>query len=133
MGVMLHKTRTLSLWFFANLMLVGCAAKPPVISYATPEDTFKTWHAAVGRLDLVTVVASYAESAQPKLRKEIAATSLEGLKAMQMETKNTDFEIEKVVYEENHAFLRVLRKIRDESEVEVINMIKEPGGWKLLP
>jgi hypothetical protein len=102
-------------------------------SFATPEETFATWRQSVERLDLETLMACYASGAQPVVRKEISTTSKEGIKAMQTETKDTTFEIQKIVFEDNRAYLRVERKKAGTSEIEVVNMIKETDGWKLLP
>ena len=115
------------------IFLVGCSPAPIFKSYQTPEETFKTWRQAVERLDLQAVTDCYAVGAQPGLRKEIVATSKEGLEAMQRETRDTTFEIQKIVFENRRAYLRVERKRQGTSEIEVVNMVKEAGGWKILP
>ncbi|MBN8555537.1 MAG: hypothetical protein J0L93_08845 [Deltaproteobacteria bacterium] len=115
------------------VFLMGCAAAPIFKSYQTPEDTFKTWRQAVERLDLQAVTECYAVGAQPGLRKEIVTTSKEGLEAMQRETRDTTFEIQKIIFEDRRAYLRVERKRKGTTEIEVVNMVKESNGWKLLP
>lgn len=114
--------------------LASCAAKGPVkVSYDTPEDTFLTWKAAARNMDMKALLDSYARSARPSLEQELARSSEEALKAMQKETRSTKFVIEKVVYEDSIAYLRVVRQKKSSREVEVLTMVKEGANWKLLP
>jgi len=113
--------------------LSGCVASFHVASYDTPEKTFDTWRYAARNLDISTLLSTYAKSARPSIESDLAKSSKEALKSMQDEAKNTDFKIEKIVYEDNLAYLRVLRKVKNQNEVEVLTMIKEGDKWKLLP
>ncbi len=111
------------------------ACTPAVItrSYKTPEETFETWRQAAERLDFETLIACYAASARPGVRKDIAATSEEGLRAMRDETRKTKFKIEKIVYEKDKAYLRTSRRIPGGDDIEVLVMIKEGQDWRLVP
>jgi len=126
-----------SLWLLTTasllILLSACAVKKIEPNYSDPHQTFRTWQQASRLLDFEILIESYATSAQEKLRKKIASTSFEGIKAMQKEARKTKFKIEKVVYEDNHAYLRIRRKKGRQSEIEVIKMIKEGPDWKLLP
>ncbi len=84
-------------------------------------------------LNLENIVRSYSKDSQAGLRQEINETSPEGLKAMQKETAETQFEIQKVVFETNRAYLRVQRTRDKEVEIEIVNMVREGSDWKLLP
>jgi len=113
---------------------LGCASKaPPKISFGSPEETFASWKSSVERLDTDALISCYAQASRDGMRDEIRSTSQDGLKAMQRETKETKFEIEKVVYEGHRAFLRVQRSYKGARDIEVINMILENGGWRLVP
>lgn len=115
------------------LLVSACTTAVMTASFKTPEETFRTWKNAAERLDLETLVSCYAAATQPDLRREISANSSEGLKAMQRETQDTQFRIEKVVYEDHRAYLRVIRKRGAAEEVEIVNMIKEGMNWRLVP
>ncbi len=104
-----------------------------VPTYGTPQETFDTWRAAVDRLDLETVIACYADSAKPGIRQEIQTSTKDGLEAMRNESKNTDFKVEKIIYEGSKAYLRVKRSLGPVEEIEVLSMTLENGGCKLLP
>jgi len=104
---------------------------PP--NYSTPGNTFETWRQAVEDLNFEVLISTYTNASQDNLRKEIARTSFEGLKAMQKETRRTRFAVEKIVYEDDHAFVRVSRRRGRRNEIEILRMIKEDGRWKLLP
>ena len=135
----------LSVVLISTSFLSGCAlfekkesSSAPKISsraprYTSPEETFESWRQAAIQLDLEALVNSYAKDAQPGLRQEINSSTSEALKAMQRETRETEFAIEKIVYENNRAYLRVKRKINKSVEIEVLTMTKEESGWKLLP
>jgi len=117
------------------IFVAGCAAKNRKIdaNYSDPYKTFETWRQAAEALEFEILIESYASSSQDKLRKEIASTSLEGIKEMQREARKTKFKVEKVVYEDNRAYVRILRKRGRSNEIEIIRMIKEGPDWKLLP
>jgi hypothetical protein len=115
------------------IVLSACTQAPISMSFQTPEDTFKTWRQAAERLDLETLVTCYSQPMQSSFRKEISANSAEGLKAMQRETQETEFKIEKIVYEDKKAYLRVVRHRGTAAEIEILNMIKEGTDWKLIP
>lgn len=67
------------------------------------------------------------------MRREIEQTSEEGLRSMRDETRKTKFEIQKIVYEKDRAYLRTIRKLRNQEDLEVVVMLKEGREWKLLP
>lgn len=115
------------------LFVGACTASKMIVSYATPEETFRTWEYAAHHLDLDVLVSTYAETSQSSLRQEMVITSSEGLKAMQEEVRLTKFKIEKIIYEGNRAYLRVQRSHEGTSEVEVVTMVKEGLDWKILP
>jgi len=115
------------------VFLTACAAKKPVISFGSPEETFATWREAVERLDTEVLIQCYVESAKPAMRDEIKSSSREGLAAMQRETEQTKFLIEKIVYEGPKAYLRITRSLNGAQDIEVINMILEQGAWKIVP
>jgi len=127
-----HKFSVLAL-FLSGLVWTGCAAKKTEISYETPEKTFRTWKQAASKLDMKSLLESYAVSARPSIEDELARSSKEALMAMQKEAKDTNFTIEKIVYENNMAYIRIRRDRSKMSEIEVLTMVKESGGWKLLP
>lgn len=114
-------------------MGMGCVKAPIVKSFQTPEQTFETWREAARRLDLETLLACYASGAQSQMRKEISSNSEEGLKSMQKEAEDTDFKVEKIVFEDKRAYLRVSRKRAKAEDIEVINMVKEGPDWKIIP
>ena len=115
-------------------MLISACAHPKFVpSYATPQDTFRTWKHAAARLDYNLLVSTYVHSAKDKLLNELSNETDQGLRAMQIEARDTNFSVEKVVYENRVAYLRVLRKRGRRAEIEVVRMIKERGSWKLLP
>ncbi|MDB5036890.1 MAG: hypothetical protein JWQ35_418 [Bacteriovoracaceae bacterium] len=122
-------------WIFVLCVLFCGACTPARIlkSFKTPEETFETWRQAAVRLDFETLIACYASDARPSMRKDIEQTSTEGIQEMQREAKNTQFKIEKVVYQKDRAFLRALRKRKNAEDIEVLTMIKEGQEWKLLP
>lgn len=124
-------------WVLGSLslfLLLGCATKAPAkFSFGSPEETFASWKNAVERLDTEALINCYAESARQGMRDEIKSTSRDGLRSMQKETLETKFEIQKVVYEAQKAFLRVSRSYRGTQEIEVLTMILENGGWRLVP
>lgn len=114
--------------------IVGCASHQPLVRrFGSPEETFETWREAAQRLELDTLIACYARGHQENMRKQIASSSLNELKSMQDETRNTEFSVDKVVFEGSRAFLRVERKRGKDREIEVLNMVRESDGWKLLP
>jgi hypothetical protein len=115
------------------MLISGCAHPKFVPSYATPKDTFKTWKHAAARLDYNLLVSTYIDSAKDKLLNELSTETEQGLRAMQVEAEDTSFSVEKVIFEDRVAYLRILRKRGRRSEVEVLRMVKENGGWKLLP
>lgn len=116
------------------LAVSACSLKKQqLISFGSPEETFETWREAVERLDLETIVLCYADSAKQAMRQDIRNTTKDGLKAMQEETRDTQFSIEKIVYEGPKAFLRVKRVLKGNEEIEVVNMTLENGAWKLIP
>ncbi len=115
------------------MILASCAKRPAKISFQTPEETFQTWMAAAADLNLELLVSTYTSEAQEGFRKDLKNTSTEELKAMQRETKATRFKIEKVVYENDKAYVRVLRRLDRQEEVEVLTMILQNGHWKIFP
>lgn len=120
--------------FLLILILTGCASKNIVKrDFSTPEATFETWKGAAKELDLKLLVDSYALSARPSIESELARTTEEALQSMKKETQKTQFVIEKVVYEDNLAYLRIRRSIQKNKSIEVVTMIKEGDSWKLLP
>lgn len=123
----------MSLSVVAALGLSGCAARKASVSYETPEKTFATWKRAAEDLDIPLLVDSYARSARPGIEEELKRLNSEALEAMKSETKKTNFKIEKIVYEDNLAYLRIRRQLNKSSEIEVLTMVKEDGRWKLLP
>jgi hypothetical protein len=118
---------------FFLVFVSSCAPKKIVVSFKTPEETFQTWRAAAERLDYTTLLQCYAAEAVSEIRKEIETTSGEGLRSMQQETRKTDFKLEKVVYENDRAYVRVTRRIRDAEEIEILTMVQEGKDWKLIP
>lgn len=120
--------------FLLILFLVGCASKNIVKrDFSTPEAAFETWKGAAKKLDLKLLIDSYALSARPSIESELARTTEEALQSMKKETQKTHFLIEKVVYEDNLAYLRIRRKLQKNESIEVVTMIKEGDSWKLLP
>lgn len=123
-------------WFSYALIVLGlwgCQAPKKIISFRTPEETFATWRSAVETLDYELLLQCYATPSVSALRSEIQATSQDGLKAMRDESRRTDYKIEKVVYEDKRAFVRVKRQLEKSEEIEILTMIQEGGNWKLLP
>lgn len=116
-----------------GFIVSACAIHQPPKSYSTPENTFRTWKYAAEKMDIQTLLESYANSARPSVEEDLAKSSHEALAQMQKETKKTNFEIQKIVYENDLAYLRILRKKGRVAEVEVVTMIKEGNNWKLLP
>lgn len=102
-------------------------------SYSTPQATFNTWKYAASVGDHLLLVETYAESSKDSFRKQLNSTSHEALVAMQEEASDTEFTIQKVVYEDRRAYVRVLRERDGQSDIEIINMIKEGDDWKLIP
>jgi hypothetical protein len=123
------------IFFLAFVIFTSaCVAKAPILkSFNSPQETFETWRQSVERLDFETLIACYATAAKPQMRKTIEETSEEGLRAMRDEARRTKFRIEKVVYEKDRAYLRAVRQLRHEDDLEVLVMIKEGQEWKLLP
>lgn len=117
----------------AGFGLAACATRPFVVSYETPEKTFESWSYAARELDLNTILESYAASARPSIEDELRKSSQESLQAMQSEAVDTEFKIERIVYEDDIAYLRVRRNRDKLTEIEVITMVKENDQWKLLP
>jgi len=103
------------------------------MSFGSPQETFESWRSSVVNLELENIVACYAEPAKSGMRDEIAGLSKDGLEEMSRETNDTEFKIEKIIYEGQRAFMRVKRKRSGEEEVEVLTMVLERGAWKLLP
>ncbi len=119
---------------FVVLFLVGCSQKLVMKrDFSTPEAAFETWKGAATKLDLRLLVESYAQSARPSIEEELARTTQEALQAMRTETQRTQFFVEKVVFEENLAYMRIRRKMRNTESIEVITLIKEGSSWRLLP
>lgn len=112
---------------------MGCATKTPPISYKTPEDTFLTWKRAAQQLDIDLLIQSYASSARPSVEQDLKRTTVDELNKMSREAKQTQFQIERVVFESNTAYLRVKRKFDRMVDIEVVTMVKEGENWKLLP
>lgn len=114
--------------------MLGCAAKKPrMISFRSPEETFETWRQAAEVLDLQTLLACYSAKTQQTVEDELKSSSSEALKEMQKETKRTKFQIEKVIYEKDRAYLRTTRRLAKSEDVEVLLMVKEGQDWKLVP
>jgi hypothetical protein len=88
---------------------------------------------AAESLQYEILISSYTSSSQEEIRRDISAKTEEGLKAMQKEAKDTDFSVEKIVYEDRMAYVRVRRKRGRATDIEVLRMIKEGDHWKLLP
>lgn len=116
------------------LILTGCAAsKPPVIGFHSPEAAFETWRHAAIEMDLNLLVRSYANSARPVIESDLRRTTQEELEKMSQEARRTKFSIERIVFEENLAYLRVRRELNRMQDIEVLTMVKEDNQWKLLP
>ena len=115
------------------LVMLACAAKPIRISFRTPEETFHTWEQAAARLNLPLLISCYARDSRDEMRRDISGTSPQELRAMQKETRETQFKVEKVVYENNQAYVRVLRRRDKQEEIEILTMIRENNGWKIVP
>lgn len=115
------------------MCLTGCSLKSKAPAYGTPEETFKTWQNAAETLNLEVLLSCYVLDAQAELRKEFSESSSAQLKAMQAETRDTRFRVEKVLFDGPRAFLRVRRSRGSDVDVEVVNMVLERGAWKLLP
>lgn len=121
------------------VVMSGCASRstPEAVyagpTYDTPEATFQTWRHAAEKLDLQTLVNTYASAARGQMMKELENTEPPALKAMQAETLKTKFEVQKIVYEGARAYVRIMRTFEGQQEVEVLNMIRESEGWKILP
>ena len=115
------------------LMLSACAVKQTARSYQTPEATFETWKQAAGRLDFEALISCYSTASQPRMRKDLSATTVDEIKVMQAETNKTKFEIQRIVYEGPKAYLRVMRRLPGAEDIEVLTMIKEGLDWKLIP
>lgn len=116
------------------VFLSACASKSVVRKdYSSPEATFNTWTYAARNLDLRVLLESYAQSARPAMEQELGKTTQEALEAMQKEARLTSFDIEKIVYEDNLAYLRVRRKLKKDEGIEILTMVKEGDAWKLLP
>jgi hypothetical protein len=118
---------------FLVLFMGGCASKVPQTSLATPEKTFETWRQAASRLDMEALLSTYSSSSRPMIEDELARSTEDALRSMQKETKKTRFEIERVLFENNIAYLRVRRRVGRADEVEVLTMIKEGEDWKIQP
>lgn len=124
---------------FGFLLFSGCLAKAPPAplkpanDFSSPEKTFETWRYAVSELNFPLLLQCYAVSARPQIELDIKNNSDEGLKAMQREARETKFEIQKIVFEEKRAYLRVERIRNKVSEIEIVNMVKESGLWKIMP
>lgn len=119
-----------------GFMAISCAAKKWTPAYGSPEETFRTWKQAIIDENYDVLISCYIEAAQSDMRREIETSSPDGLRSMRDETKRTTFKIEKVVYQENKAFLRVSRTLRghsDDPDIEVVNMLLEKGAWRLAP
>lgn len=131
--ILIGKLQAALVLSFVFVLMSGCATKVHVVSYKTPEATFATWQHAASKLDLGLLLRSYANSARPVIEADLKRTTEEELKKMSEEARETSFSIEKVVFEENTAYLRVRRKMKKMQDIEVVTMIKEDNQWKLLP
>lgn len=116
-----------------SIFLVACASKEVAVSYETPQDAFMTWKQAAARMDLETVLDSYVRSVRSQVQKELERTSSEAMRAMQREAKKTRFTIERVVYEDEKAYLRIRREMNGGESIEILTAVKERGEWKLIP
>lgn len=133
---MRNRILSIVLILVAGLMGSSCAAKKWAPAYGSPEETFRTWKQAIIDENYDVLISCYVEAAQPDMRREIETSSPDGLQSMRDETKRTTFKIEKVVYQENKAFLRVSRTLRghaNDPDIEVVNMLLEKGAWRLAP
>lgn len=122
-----------ALFLLVVFTLSGCAQKLYVKNFESPEQTFETWRQAAVRLDLQTLIESYSQSARAKIEQDLASSTENALRQMKREAKETKFSLEKIVYEEDVAYLRVKRERNRMSEIEVLTMVNESGAWKLLP
>ncbi len=115
-------------------LLISCALKSPlVVDRSSPEKAFETWRLAILHMDTTVLIDSYVVEAREGMRREISETTRDGIEAMRSETARTKFEIEKIVYQQNKAFVRVRRELEGDSEIELVTMIQEDGQWRLLP
>jgi len=115
-------------------LAVACAAKSPlVIDRSTPEKAFETWKNAVIKSEQLALIECYIMEAREGMRRELAETTSNGIEAMRSETARTKFEIEKIVFQQNKAFVRIRRELDGESDVEVLTMVQEEGQWLLQP
>jgi hypothetical protein len=120
--------------FMISILVSACAAKQAQAPrFDTPEHTFDTWKRSVIDLDLQTLIRTYIQASQLQMRRQIENESPESLKAMSDETKRTSFRIEKIIFEDKTAFVRVNRRMGQTSDIEVLTMILESDGWKLVP
>lgn len=116
-----------------SLGLLSCAARERPVSLDSPKETFETWRRAASRLDLDILLSTYSSASRPMIEDELARSSEDALRAMQREARRTDFEIERILFEDNIAYLRVRRRMGRADEVEVLTMIKEGQDWKIQP
>jgi sugar-specific transcriptional regulator TrmB len=121
-------------FIFVCSLLISCALKSPlVVDRSSPEKAFETWKQAILRMDTTVLIDSYVVEAREGIRRELSETTRDGIEAMRLETSRTKFEIEKIVYQQNKAFVRVRRDLAGDSEIELVTMIQEDGQWRLLP
>lgn len=118
------------------LVLVGasaCATKETRFSLDSPESTFLSWKQAASQLDIESLLETYSSRSRPSIEDELARATDDALRTMARETRQTRFEIERVIFEDQVAYLRVRRRFGPINEVEVITMIKEGENWKIQP
>lgn len=118
---------------------VSCAGKSKLqktasnTPFQTPIDTFETWRRAALEMNVPLMLSTYAAAGRQTVEGDILNASKDELSAMQAEAKQTEFKIEKLVYEGDRAFLRVKRIFRGKDEVEILTFVREGQDWKIIP
>lgn len=125
--------RSLSLLSLFVLGLSACAVRETPVSLESPRETFETWRRAASKLDLDVLLSTYSSASRPMIEDELARSSEDALRAMQKEARRTNFSIERILFEDNIAYLRVRRRMGRADEVEVLTMVKEGQDWKIQP